>query len=94
MPGATGFGATGKPATGQPAASASRTARVSGHNSAGRTGCPAASISTTPCIWPEKPIAATCSRSAGGSRAAARTSACHHTSGAISAQPGCGEDNA
>ncbi|VWD27534.1 hypothetical protein BCO19218_04411 [Burkholderia contaminans] len=94
MPGAMGFGAAGEPAAGQSAASASRTARVSGHSIAGRTGCPATSINTTPCICPENPIAATCARSSAGSRAAARTSACHHASGAISAQPGCGDDSA
>jgi len=66
---------------------------VSGHSSAGRTGRAAASISTTPCIWPDKPIATTCARSSAGKRAAARTSASHHVSGAISAQPGRGDDN-
>ena len=50
-------GAGGLPRAGHRAASA--TARVSGQRIAGRTGPPASSQSTTPCICPVRPIAST-----------------------------------
>jgi hypothetical protein len=88
MPGATGLGC------GSGHASSNASARVSGHSSAGRSARPAASVNTTPCIWPDRPIARTAERSSAGSCAAASQSASHQRATSISAQPGLGVSNA
>ena len=93
MPGATGFGATGKPAAAQSATSASRTARVSGQQR-GTHRLPGRVDQHDTVHLPREPDRGHLRTLVGRQPRGARTSACHHVSGAISAQPGCGDDSA
>jgi hypothetical protein len=82
-------GAAGFPGETQPCAS--RTARPSAQRIAGRTGTPAVSHRTTPCICPESPIAATSHRPACASAApTAEPAASSQPSARASAHPGAG----
>ena len=75
-------------------ARACSTDRPSAHRIAGRSGAAPSPVTTTPCIWPEKPTAS------GRAWVAAITSrttsrvAASHSAGSLSAQPGRGADTA
>ena len=80
---------------GQAASSSAHSAplRPSFHRMAGRSTSPAASISTAPCIWPDRPIARTCASAAACpacSRAIARVIASHQSAGDCSLCKGAG----
>ena len=56
---------------------------------AGRSTCSASSRTTSPCIWPERPIEVASTASAASAASAAR----HQSSGSCSAQPGRGVES-
>lgn len=69
--------------------------RTSFQRMAGRCTSPAASSSTAPCIWPDRPTALTFAHAAGcsaRSRDAALTVAAHQACGSCSLQPGWGRE--
>lgn len=96
MPGTSGLASAARSASGsrrQRASSAA--ARPSGQSTAGRTGRPAASTSTAPCICPDRPSAPTGRPpSAGTTSPSAASSAARHTRTSVSAHPGRGRSTA
>src|SRR6478609_5191082 len=70
-------------------------ALVSAHRMAGLTGSSRSSVSTTPCIWPDRPIAegrpAPFDDASDTASLTAATVSRHQAWGSDSAQPGCGD---
>ena len=64
-------------------------ARESDQSIAARTGRPAPSAATTPCICPDRPMAATVASVCATAARTASTVAESHSSGSVSDHPGC-----